>query len=262
MPYSPTTLRLENVTTGYQSKRHRTPVGINYNAELPAGRLTCLLGVNGSGKSTLLRSLSKSQKILEGEITIDGRNISLIPNSEISKLIGVVLTDKIETPNMSVEELISLGRSPYNNFWGRLSDEDYKITKEAMESVNITSLKSRKVSSLSDGERQKVMVAKTLAQQTPVILLDEPTAFLDYPSRIELMMLMRRLAREKGITVLLSTHDIPMAMQLADYIWLVNEKRELITGLPDELGERGDIGKCFDRNGVVYDNNSKTFIMK
>ena len=146
--------------------------------------------------------------------------------------------------------------------WGRLSDEDYKITKEAMESVNITSLKSRKVSSLSDGERQKVMVAKTLAQQTPVILLDEPTAFLDYPSRIELMMLMRRLAREKGITVLLSTHDIPMAMQLADYIWLVNEKRELITGLPDELGERGDIGKCFDRNGVVYDNNSKTFIMK
>lgn len=256
------TLQLNNVTTGYCSKGKKTPVGRNYNATLPVSRLTCLLGVNGAGKSTLLRSLSKSQDVLEGEILVDGRAIDSIPNSEIGKLIGIVLTDRIDSPNMSVYELLALGRAPYSNFWGTLSEEDRTVVEEAMDCVGIAPLRDRKVCSLSDGERQKVMVAKTLAQQTPIILLDEPTAFLDYPSRLELMTLMRRLAAENGKTSLLSTHDIPLAMQFADYLWLLDKNGDLITGTPDELGRNGEIGRCFDRDGVVYDHSTNSFIRK
>lgn len=254
-----TTLKLQNVTTGYRQKGHKTPIGKGYTATLPDSSLTSLLGVNGSGKSTLLRSLSKSQDVLGGEILIGDRNIASIPNSEIGKLIGIVLTDRVDSPNMSVYELLTLGRAPYNNFWGKLSKEDVRIVNEAMDCIGITDLKNRKVCSLSDGERQKVMIAKTLAQQTPVILLDEPTAFLDYPSKLELMMLMRRLAHENNKTILLSTHDIPLAIQISDNIWLVDKDRKLITGTPDELGTGGYIGSCFNREGVTYDHSTYTF---
>ncbi len=257
-----TTLRLQNVTTGYRSKGKEIRIGKNYSATLPAGKFTSLLGVNGSGKSTLLRSLSKSQEILEGEISVGGRNIASIPNSEIGKLIGIVLTDRVDSPNMTVYELVTLGRAPYSNFWGRLSAEDKRIVEDAMDCIGITPLSHRKVSSLSDGERQKVMIAKTLAQQTPVILLDEPTAFLDYPSRIELMILMRQLANENNKTILLSSHDIPLSMQLSDYLWLVNDERKLITGTPKELGENGEIGRSFNRDGVTYDFSTRTFRME
>lgn len=131
-----------------------------------------------------------------------------------------------------------------------------------MQIIGIGELADRKVCSLSDGERQKVMIAKTIAQQTPVILLDEPTAFLDYPSRLELMMLMRKLAHENNKTILLSTHDIPLAMQLSDYLWLVDKDRKLVTGTPDELGTRGDIGNSFNRDGVTYNHSTNTFIKK
>ncbi len=254
-----TTLKLHDVTTGYRSRGHIVEVGRHYTATLPWGSLTCLLGVNGSGKSTLLRSLSKSQKILSGSITIGGRDIADIPDAEVGKLIGIVLTDKAGSANMRVSELVALGRAPYSNFWGRVTAADRQIADEAMECIGITSLRDRYVGSLSDGERQKVMIAKTLAQQTPVILLDEPAAFLDYPSRLELMMLMRRLAHDNGKTILLSTHDIPLAMQLSDHLWLVDSNRRLQTGTPDSLGESGAIGAAFDRDGVTYDHATRTF---
>ncbi|MDE6682996.1 MAG: ABC transporter ATP-binding protein, partial [Muribaculaceae bacterium] len=202
-----------------------------------------------------------SQEILGGEILVGDRNIASIPNSELGKLIGIVLTDRVESPNMTVYELVTLGRAPYSNFWGHLSGEDKRVVNEAIDCIGIRNLSHRKVSSLSDGERQKVMIAKTLAQQTPVILLDEPTAFLDYPSRIELMILMRKLARENNKTILLSSHDIPLAMQLSDYLWLVNDERKLVTGTPEELGLCGEIGKSFDRDGVKYDYATQTFRM-
>lgn len=254
-----TTLQLHDVTTGYRLRGKKILIGRNYSATLPAGKLTSLLGVNGSGKSTLLRSLSKSQEILGGEILIGNRNITSIPNSEIGKLIGIVLTDRVDSPNMTVYELITLGRAPYSNFWGNISKEDRRVVNEAIECIEIGNLRDRKVSSLSDGERQKAMIAKTLAQQTPVILLDEPTAFLDYPSRIELMILMRKLAYENNKTILISSHDIPLAMQLSDHLWLVNKDRKLITGTPEELGIRGDIGESFNREGVTYDYSTRTF---
>lgn len=254
-----TTLELHDVTTGYRSRGHIVEVGRHYTATLPSGQLTCLLGVNGSGKSTLLRSLSKSQKILSGSITAGGRDLTEIPDSEVGKLIGIVLTDKAGSANMRVSELVALGRAPYSNFWGTVTSADRRIAEEAMECIGITALRDRYVGSLSDGERQKVMIAKTLAQQTPVILLDEPAAFLDYPSRLELMMLMRRLAHDNGKTILLSTHDIPLAMQLSDHLWLVDSERHLVTGTPDALGASGKIGATFDRDGVIYDHTTRTF---
>ncbi len=247
------TLQLQDVTTGYRVRGKKISIGKNYNSILPAGKLTSLLGINGSGKSTLLRSLSKSQNILSGKISIGERDINSIPNTEIGKLVGIVLTDRIDTPNMSVYELIALGRAPYSNFWGNLKTEDKRIVEEAMQCIAISNLRERKVCSLSDGERQKVMVAKALAQETPIILLDEPTAFLDYPSKLELMLLMRKLAAENKKTILLSTHDLPVALQLSDYIWLVDENRNLITGTPDELIESGMIGNTFNREGINYD---------
>lgn len=229
------TLRLDNVSTGYRSRGRKITIGNGYTATLPTGKLTCLLGVNGSGKSTLLRSLAKSQNILKGEIFIGERKLTEIPNSEIGKLIGLVLTDRVESPNMTVYDLVSLGRAPYSNFWGNLTNDDKEIVEEAIRSVGIINLRGRKVCSLSDGERQKAMVAKTLAQQTPIILLDEPTAFLDYPSKIELMEMMRRLAHENEKSILLSTHDIPLAMEMADNLWLMDENRNLLIGSPEEL---------------------------
>lgn len=255
-------LRLENVTTGYRVKGHAVPIGRNYIATLPAGAVTCLLGVNGSGKSTLLRSLSKSQPILEGEIYVGDDKLSSLSNREIGKKIGIVLTDNVEAQNMSVYELLALGRAPYSGFWGRLSSMDKSIVEESLNYINIQHLRDRRVCSLSDGERQKVMVAKALVQQTPVILLDEPTAFLDYPSRLELMMLLTKLAHNDGKTILLSTHDIPLAMQMSDNIWLVNGERKLICGKPQELAINGEIGRSFDRAGIEYDPQTNSFIRK
>lgn len=253
-------LRLENVTTGYRVKGRQIPVGESYTATLVPGTVTCLLGVNGSGKSTLLRSLSKSQPILEGEIYVGDDKLSTLSSEEIAKKIGIVLTGKVETPNMSVYELLSIGRAPYSGFWGRLTQNDKKIIEESLDYINIQSLRDRKVFSLSDGERQKVMVAKALVQQTPVILLDEPTAFLDYPSRLELMILLNKLAYEESKTILLSTHDIPLAMQMSDNIWLVNDKRKLVCGKPDELAASGEIGNSFNREGIEYDPETHTFV--
>lgn len=254
------TLRLENVTTGYRTKGRAIPVGKNYAATLPSGAVTCLLGVNGSGKSTLLRSLSKSQPILEGEIYVGDVKLSSLSNGEIGKKIGIVLTDNVEAQNMSVYELLALGRAPYSGFWGRLSKEDRSIVEQSLNYINIQHLRDRRVCSLSDGERQKVMVAKALVQQTPIILLDEPTAFLDYPSRLELMVLLNRLAYNDGKTILLSSHDIPLAMQMADNIWLVNAERQLVCGKPEDLASSGEIGKSFDREGIEYDPKTNSFV--
>ena len=156
--------------------------------------------------------------------TVNTKDIASLSDKELSKLIGVVLTEKPDVRNMSVRELVSLGRSPYTGFWGTYTDEDLRIVDEAIEMVGITDLNRRPVHTLSDGERQKVMIAKALAQQTPVIFLDEPTAFLDYPSKVEVLQLLRRISREAGKTIFLSTHDVELALQLADTIWLMRRR--------------------------------------
>ena len=191
------TIILKNLCIGYRTKNNIRTVAEGINAAIRQGELTCLLGANGIGKSTLLRTLSAFQPKLGGEILIKSQEIDAFTDKELSRVIGVVLTEKPDIRNMTVRELVALGRSPYTGFWGTLHDEDWQVVDEAIDAVRISGLRERMVHTLSDGEQQKVMIAKALAQQTPVIFLDEPTAFLDFPSKVEMMQLLRRLAREQ-----------------------------------------------------------------
>jgi iron complex transport system ATP-binding protein len=220
-----------------------------------------LLGRNGIGKSTLLRTLSAFQPALEGKIVISSTQppspITSLTDKQLSRLIGIVLTEKPDVQNMTIEELVGMGRSPYTGFWGTLDDEDKKIVGEAIQLVGIENLQRRMVYTLSDGERQKVMIAKALAQQTPIIYLDEPTAFLDFPSKVETMQLLRRLALEEQKTIFLSTHDVELSLQLADKIWLM-EPGHLSVGTPRQLADEGALSRFIDHDGITFDKESLT----
>ena len=218
------TIQLRDFCVGYHLDKGRVRrVVSGMNASIRSGELTCLIGSNGIGKSTLLRTLSAFQPPLSGDCFILGKPIKDYTHSELARTIGVVLTRKPHINNITVKELVGMGRAPYTGFWGTLSKEDDKIVDESISMVGIDHLKYRMVTHLSDGERQKVMIAKALAQQTPVIFLDEPTAFLDFSSKVEMMKLLKRLAHDMDKTIFLSTHDLELAVKLADVLWQLDE---------------------------------------
>lgn len=248
-----TTIRVENLVTGYHTKHGDTVITRDINASLRSGELTCLLGPNGAGKSTLLRTLAAFQPPLSGDIYLAERNLKSYTDAQLAKVIGVVLTERIHLSNMTIEELIGMGRSPYTGFWGKLSPQDRQIVDEAISTVGIENLHGRMIQTLSDGERQKVMIAKALVQETPVIFLDEPTAFLDYPSKVEIMQLLQHLSRRQHKTIFLSTHDLELALQIADRIWLIDKGKELKIGTPEDLSLSGDMSHFFEREGIRFD---------
>ena len=215
-----TAITTNRLTVGYRG--HRVVEDISLS--LPCGRLVCLLGPNGAGKSTLLRTLCGFQPPIEGTVTISGSDITTMSAAEVARLVSVVLTDRPLTPSLTAAEMVGMGRAPYTGFWGRLSDEDRRLVSEAMQTVGIAPLDTRRMGRLSDGERQKVMIAKALAQHTPVIVLDEPTAFLDYPSKVAVMKTLARLAHDEGKTILMSTHDLELAAQLGDELMKIENK--------------------------------------
>ena len=247
------TIELRNLGIGYTTKHGIRTVAEGINGTIRNRELTCLLGANGVGKSTLLRTLSAFQPKTAGEVFIEGRELSTYSDKELSRLIGVVLTEKPDVRNMTVRELVSLGRSPYTGVWGTYSKEDLQVVDEAIGLVGIDSLSRRMVHTLSDGERQKVMIAKALAQQTPVIYLDEPTAFLDYPSKVEVLQLLRHISREAEKTIFLSTHDVELALQLADTVWLMSREDGLAIGSPQTLAKQGDLGRFIEREGISFE---------
>lgn len=249
------TVVINGLTIGYGKK----VVANNINASIQKGELTCLLGANGVGKSTLLKTLSGFLGKLDGNISIMGKEMETYSPKELSTTLGVVLTDKCDVRNMSVREIVGMGRSPYTSFWGALSKEDYKIVDQAIEMIGITHLSGRMVHTLSDGERQKAMIAKSLAQQTPIIILDEPTAFLDFPSKVEIMQLLHKLTREAGKTIFLSTHDMELALQIADKIWIMDKTCGFAIGTPEDLAISGDLEAFFIRKGIAFDPNSGLF---
>lgn len=215
-----TAITTNRLTVGYRG--HRVVEDISLS--LPCGRLVCLLGPNGAGKSTLLRTLCGFQPPIAGTVTISGSDITTMSAAEVARLVSVVLTDRPLTPSLTAAEMVGMGRAPYTGFWGRLSDDDRRLVLEAMTTVGIAPLATRRMGRLSDGERQKVMIAKALAQHTPVIVLDEPTAFLDYPSKVAVMKTLARLAHDEGKTILMSTHDLELAAQLGDELMEIENK--------------------------------------
>lgn len=256
------TIDIDNLSIGYTAKASVNTVADHIHAGINSGELTCLLGANGVGKSTLLRTLSAFQPKLGGSIQIQGREIESYTDKELSTVISVVLTEKCEIHNMTVREIIGLGRSPYTGFWGTLEEEDKNIINRSIALVKIENLAERMVHTLSDGERQKVMIAKALAQETPVIFLDEPTAFLDFPSKVEMMQLLHRLSRQTQKTIFLSTHDLELALQIADKIWLMDKTKGVIVGTPEDLSLDGSLNRFFARKGILFDCESGLFRME
>ena len=252
-------IEIQSLSIGYFSGKQTKLVAGEISSPIFAGELTCLLGPNGAGKSTLLRTLSSFIPKLSGEVFILGKEINDYTNRELSKIIGVVLTEKTNVQNLTVMELVNMGRSPYTGFWGQLKGEDEQLVHRSLALVRIEDLSDRMVQTLSDGERQKVMIAKALAQETPLIFLDEPTAFLDFPSKVEIMQLLRHLTREMNKTIFLSTHDIELALQVADRLWLMDKKKNIIVGTPEELSSDGTMSTFFQGEGILFEAETKRF---
>ena len=244
-------LTLEQLCIGYPQHTVAGPL----NTSLPEGNLTCLLGPNGAGKSTLLRTLAGFQVPLSGQVCIDDRDISSLSPTVLSTMIGVVLTDRIESSGFTAREVVEMGRSPYTNFFGKLQSTDHEAVTKALHLTGIETLSERKVNALSDGERQKVMIAKALAQGTDIILLDEPTAFLDFPSKVETMLMLSGLCHDLGKSILLSTHDLDLALQTADYLWLLSSQEGFTAGSREELMHGNCLEQFFPSKHISFDSH-------
>lgn len=229
------------------------------NVGLYPGELVCLLGPNGAGKSTLLRTLCGMQRPLQGEIQVLGRNLRHLHPRDIARQLSVVLTEQTDVGTLSVYGLVALGRYPYTDWSGRLTALDEFCVHQAIDAVGVKPLAARPVNELSDGERQKVMIARALAQEPRVLLLDEPTAFLDLPRRVEIMGILRRLARETGQAILLSTHDLDLALRSADKLWLLPQGGPIQVGVPEDMVLSGAFQHVFHSEGVEFDAYAGAF---
>lgn len=235
-------MKTEHLHIGYENKTVQTDL----NLRADKGVFICLLGTNGCGKSTLLRTLAGLQKPLGGRVLVDNKDIHQLTQEQRARLLSVVLTDRIDIDNATIEEIVSLGRYPYTSFLGSLTQDDRRIVTDVIEQVLLKGREHERYNALSDGEKQRVVIAKALAQDTDVILLDEPTAHLDVPNRIKTMLLLQRLARERNKTIICSTHDLDIALQTADILWLMLTKQGgIIEGRPKELLLQGKIQQVF-----------------
>jgi iron complex transport system ATP-binding protein len=216
------------------------------------GEFICLLGRNGQGKSTLLRTLAGFIPPVAGQALLDGRPVRDWSAAERARKIAVVLTDRPQVPALRVTELVEMGRQPYTGWSGALSAEDRRIADEALERVEGTHLRDRYVDSLSDGERQRVMIARALAQQPRIMLLDEITAFLDLPSRVTIVSTLRRIAREAGVSIILSSHDLELSLGSADRLWLLPGGGRFVDGAPEDVALSGALGEAFDQPNLSF----------
>lgn len=223
------------------------------------GEFICLLGRNGQGKSTLLRTLAGFIPAVSGEAWLDDRPVRAWPIAERARKVAVVLTDRPQVGALRVRELVEMGRQPHTGWTGALSDEDRAISTEALEQVEGDHLRDRFVDSLSDGERQRVMIARALAQRPQVMLLDEITAFLDLPSRVTITATLRRIAHETGVSIILSSHDLELSLNAADRIWLLPGDGRFIDGAPEDVALSGAIGEAFDQANLVFSLQSGRF---
>ncbi|MBH1938398.1 ABC transporter ATP-binding protein [Streptomyces sp. AV19] len=264
---TPDTLTTEGLSVGHRTRAawgrggHRVVLGDLWLTARPA-ELTVLLGPNGSGKSTLLRTLCGLLPPVAGTVRIAGENLSAHSPASLARQLAVVLTDRFAPGLLSARELVSLGRHPHTGFLGRLRAADRATVDWALEAVGAGHLADRPATELSDGEWQRVLIARALAQEPRVVLLDEPTAFLDAPSRVAVTVLLRDLARGRGLTVVASTHDVELALRLADVVWLTDREGRLRTGAPEDLIRTGAVAAAFDTEHLAFDPDTASFALR
>lgn len=235
-------LKTKDLHIGYKDKAILPPI----NVSLDEGNLIALIGPNGAGKSTLFKTLTAHIKPISGSIELMGKELSDYSSKEKAMLIGLVLTERPDDMFLKVYDVVASGRCPYTNFFGKIEKEDENIIQESLDIVGINNLKDRYFNTLSDGEKQKVMIAKTLAQNTPIIFMDEPTAFIDYPSKIELFSLMKMLSKERNKTIIFSSHDLELLLRYTDDIWMISKGMELVSAKKDDLLESGILKEYFN----------------
>jgi len=247
-----------DLAVGYKSRNSHSVVLDELNLSARAGEMVCLLGTNGTGKSTLLRTLARIQPALSGSVTIDGTDVRQLSQMELARRVGIVLTERATVGALTARRIVELGGYPYWDWSGRMTQADHDVVDWAIESVGAGHLASRDSMSLSDGERQRFMIARALAQEPSILLLDEPTAFLDVPSRVELMGLLRRLARDEQLAIVVSTHDLELALRMADTLWLAAGNK-LTAGIPEDLILAGNVAEAFQTESIRFHPEERTF---
>lgn len=241
-------ISLRDITIGYSPRILLKDI----NTAFAEGEFTAMIGQNGTGKSTLLRTMAGLMKPLGGEVLIKGEPLRGKSNKEIAALVSFVSTEEVRIGSLRVYDVVGMGRAPYTNWIGSLSAEDKKEVDDALNLVGMSEFAGKSIDSLSDGERQRVMIARSLAQDTPIILLDEPTAFLDVPNKYEISMLLKSLARTHRKTIIVSTHDLNIALEMCDKIMLI-DSASVTQGTPSEIINNHDIQRIFRGTGLYYD---------
>ncbi len=248
------TLKIENLTTGYRSgKKSGVVLQQKINAILKTGQLVCVLGPNGAGKSTLLKTIAGFHAPLSGEIYFGDHPLNTLSLKKLSRLASVVLTERFSDLYLTAFDVVRMGRFPYVSFFGRMKKEDMVLINQTMDKLGVGSLKEKLFYNLSDGERQKVLIARALVQDTPFLFLDEPVAFIDSPGRIEIMEILSELAHRLGKAVLMTTHDMETGLRYADILWLMQRGKPLLAGIPEDMVLQGNVGEYFQRSGLHFD---------
>ena len=255
-----TILTATNISIGYIHKKTATVVAEGINLALQQGSLTALIGANGIGKSTLLRTLTGIQQPLSGQVLLNGEEITAYSANSLAQNLSIVLTESLPPSNLTVYELVALGRQPYTNWLGELADSDKELVQKAMALTHIENLAHKKHYEISDGQLQRVLIARALAQDTPLIILDEPTTHLDLQHKVELLRLLKKLAHEAGKCILYSTHDLDLALQLSDEIMVMVSGR-LLQGTPKQLIEQKAFDLLFNDSTIIFDADKKGFII-
>lgn len=253
-------LSTSNISIGYQSEGKNTIVAKNLNLSLEKGKLIALIGANGIGKSTLLRTLTGIQKPLSGGVFINAINIEELEPLALAQEMSLVLTEKLPPSNLTVYELIALGRQPYTNWIGKLTPEDIAKVNEAMELTQINHLASKKHYEISDGQLQKVLIARALAQDTALIILDEPTTHLDLQHKVSVFKLLKKLAHKTGKCILFSTHDIDMAIQLSDEM-IIMTPETVLQDQPCNFISKGSFSTLFKDDHITFDGEKGKFVI-
>jgi len=258
----PPTIQLHDLSTGYRSRREEKVISQHLELAIAPGEVVMLMGPNGSGKSTLMHTMAGLLPPLSGEVIISGKPLSSLKMKELARLLSLVLTERIPGSNMAISDIVAVGRYPYTGFRGSLRPEDKAVIHEALRACHLDGMQERLYSTLSDGEKQRVMIARALAQETPLILLDEPTAHLDLPSRLEVTTMLRTLARSLGKSILISTHELDLALGWADTIWLMDREGKVTASAPEDLILDGHIERVFGAPTLSYNKERGEFSIR